>query len=105
MSEIIVIDRAGAEQAMAAQSGLTLMEVIRNGGSDEMLALCGGSCACATCHVILDPDGYARFAAPSEVEGDLLDSSEYRVATSRLSCQLTVTDDLDGLRVTIAPED
>jgi len=81
------------------------MEVIRNSGVDELRALCGGCCSCATCHVYVDPDFVAQFPEMNEDESALLDSSNHRTDTSRLSCQIRFTDALDGLRVTIAPED
>ena len=78
---------------------------IRDSGFDELLALCGGCCSCATCHVYVDPAFADSLPAMSEDENDLLDSSDHRNDTSRLSCQVVLTDALDGLRVTIAPED
>jgi 2Fe-2S ferredoxin len=81
------------------------MEIIRNSGSDEILALCGGSRSCATCHVYVDPSFADKLppAAPEELE--LLDFSEHKQATSRLSCQLPFSAALDGLKVTIAPDE
>jgi 2Fe-2S ferredoxin len=81
------------------------MELIRDSGMDELLALCGGCCSCATCHVIIDDASAAKLPAMSDDENDLLDSSDHRTANSRLSCQVNVTPDLDGMSVTIAPED
>ncbi|MBD3729729.1 MAG: 2Fe-2S iron-sulfur cluster binding domain-containing protein [Sphingomonadales bacterium] len=105
MPKLIVVNRAGEETAVEADSGLSVMEIIRDNGFDELLALCGGCCSCATCHVHVDPAFVAQLPAMSEDENDLLDSSEYRNETSRLSCQIAFTDELDGLKVTIAPED
>jgi 2Fe-2S ferredoxin len=105
MAEIIVITREGAARRLSLEPGLTLMETIRDAGINELLALCGGCCSCATCHVHVDPAFADRLPLMSEDENDLLDSSEHRDATSRLSCQLSLTDPLDGLRVTIAAED
>ena len=81
------------------------MEVIRDAGFDELLALCGGCCSCATCHVFVDEAWADKLPPVGEDENDLLDSSSHRNATSRLSCQISMGADLDGLRVTIAPED
>jgi ferredoxin, 2Fe-2S len=103
--KVYVIDRAGSETPIEAEAGLTLMEAIRDSGNDELLALCGGCCSCATCHVILDPAFVARAGEISEDEGDLLDSSEHRTSNSRLSCQVTLSEELANLRVIIAPED
>ena len=105
MTKLVVVNRAGSETEVEAKDGLSLMEVIRDAGFDEMLALCGGCCSCATCHVHVDPEFAAQLPAMSEDENDLLDSSDHRNETSRLSCQVQITGDLDGLKVTIAPED
>jgi 2Fe-2S ferredoxin len=105
MPTLIVVDRKGNEKAVTGEAGLSVMEVIRDNGFDELLALCGGSCSCATCHVHVDADWIARVGPAHEDETDLLDSSDHREPTSRLSCQIPFTDDLDGLKVTIAPED
>lgn len=105
MPKLIVVDRAGAEKAVDGDVGLSVMEIIRDRGFDELLALCGGSCSCATCHIVVDDAWTDRLGKVSADEDDLLDSSEHRVAGSRLSCQITFTAALDGLKVTIAPED
>jgi 2Fe-2S ferredoxin len=105
MPTLIVVNRAGEEQSVEGGEGLSVMEVIRDNGFDELLALCGGCCSCATCHVYVDPAFADKLPALSEDENDLLDSSDHRNDTSRLSCQLVMNQGLDGLRVTIAPED
>lgn len=105
MPKLIVVNRSGEEKAVEVDSGLTVMEAIRDNGFDELLALCGGCCSCATCHVHVDPAFADKLAPMSEDEDDLLDSSDHRDATSRLSCQLPLTDELDGLKVRIAEED
>ncbi len=105
MPEINVTDRAGKTTAVAAKAGHSVMEIIRDAGFDELLALCGGCCSCATCHVIVAPDWSDRVGSPNADEADLLDSSDHRTATSRLSCQIDFTPAFDGLAVTIAPED
>lgn len=105
MAEIIVTTREGKEIALAAKPGMSVMEIIRDGGVDELLALCGGCCSCATCHVYVDGADVARTGEASADEADLLDSSDHKTAASRLSCQIAFTAALDGLKVTIAPED
>ena len=105
MPNIVVVNRAGEEKTVEVADGLSVMEAIRDNGFDELLALCGGCCSCATCHVFVDPAFADKLPAMSEDENDLLDSSDHRNETSRLSCQVQVTAALDGLRVTIAPED
>ena len=105
MPKLTVINRAGEESTIDADTGLSVMEAIRDNGFDELLALCGGCCSCATCHVHVDPSFKDRLPAMSEDEDDLLESSDHRDVNSRLSCQVPFTDALDGLKVTIAQED
>lgn len=105
MPKLIVTTREGSVKELEGSAGLTVMEVIRDGGIDELLALCGGCCSCATCHVHVDPEFADKVKPMGEDENDLLESSDHRDATSRLSCQIPFGDDLDGLRVTIAKED
>ena len=105
MPTITVIDRSGNARDVQADNGLSLMEVIRDNGFDELLALCGGCCSCATCHVYVAPEFAGNLPAMSEDENDLLDSTDNRDERSRLSCQVPITDALEGVQVTIAPED
>jgi 2Fe-2S ferredoxin len=105
MPKLTIVNRAGEEKTIEAQAGLSVMEAIRDAGFDELLALCGGCCSCATCHVLVDDAWMDAAGGPNADENDLLDSSDHRGPTSRLSCQLEMTAALDGLRVTIAPED
>ena len=105
MPQITVVNQSGEATNVEAPLGRTLMEVIRDNGFDELLALCGGCCSCATCHVHIDPAFVGKLPAMSEDENDLLDSSEHRNEFSRLSCQVPVTEALEGLKVTIAQED
>ncbi|QGP78060.1 2Fe-2S iron-sulfur cluster-binding protein [Sphingobium sp. CAP-1] len=102
MPEIHVTDRAGVDRIIRAEAGLSLMEALRENGVDELMALCGGCCSCATCHVYIASDGLPPI---SEDENDLLDSSDARREDSRLSCQIRLSAAHDGLRVIIAPED
>ncbi len=105
MSKLVVIKRDGTEEVVEGVHGHSVMEAIRDGSIDEIIALCGGCCSCATCHVYIDPAFADRLPAMGEAENDLLEASSERRETSRLSCQISFTDALDGLRVTIAPED
>jgi len=105
MPQLIVVTRDGEEHAIQGEAGLSVMEVIREAGIDEILALCGGCCSCATCHVHVDPAFAAKLPKMTEDENDLLDSTSDRNETSRLSCQLPFGEAFDGLRVTIAAED
>ena len=105
MPKLIVTTREGETSEIEVEDGLTVMEAIRDNGFDELLALCGGCCSCATCHVHVDPAFADQLPAMSEDEDDLLESTEHRNATSRLACQIPFAPVLDGLKVTIAPED
>jgi len=104
MSEFTVITRDGESHSVEAEDGRSLMELIRDAGLDELEALCGGSCSCATCHVYIDADGQTSIPAISDGEEDLLDGSEYRSDESRLSCQVQYNKALQGIIVKIAPE-
>jgi 2Fe-2S ferredoxin len=105
VAELAVTTREGEVLRLTLEPGLSLMEVLRDGGIDDVLALCGGCCACATCHVHIDSTFADRLEAMSPDEDDLLSSSDHRVPGSRLSCQIRLHAGLDGLRVTIAPEE
>lgn len=105
MPRLLVTTRAGDLREIDAEANQTLMEVLRDEGL-EIEALCGGCCSCATCHVYIDPGFSGQLPAISEDEALLLDGSEHRVSqTSRLSCQIRLTDQMDGLSLTIAPAD
>jgi len=105
MTSLVITTREGEERTVEASDGESLMEAIRGAGLDELLALCGGCLSCATCHVYVDSDWLDRLPAMTEDENDLLDSSDMRTGRSRLSCQITVTPAVDGMHLTIAPED
>ena len=105
MPQLTIVDRAGNERLVEGKVGWSVMENIRDNGFDELLALCGGCCSCATCHVHVDPAFKDRLPAIGEDEDDLLESSDHRDENSRLGCQIPFTADLDGLKVTIAQED
>ena len=105
MPKLTIVNRAGADTEITAKAGMSLMEAIRDAGFDDMLALCGGCCSCATCHVFIDPAFAASLPPLSADEDELLESTSHRAATSRLSCQVALTEAHDGLRATIAPED
>lgn len=106
MMAVLIVDmREGETQTLAAETGLSVMEIIRDGGIDELMALCGGCCSCATCHVYVDADFVSVLPELSADENELLECSSHRTPCSRLSCQIPFGPDLDGMRVTIAPED
>jgi ferredoxin, 2Fe-2S len=105
MVAINVTDRSGQKQTLQVPATGTLMEVLRdkNLGVD---AICGGSCSCATCHVYIDTSWSAKLPARSEEEKELVESSDhFKGDESRLSCQIPLSDALNGITVTVAPPD
>ncbi len=105
MPSLIVVTRAGEEREIDGDVGQTVMQIIRDAGFDELMALCGGACSCATCHVHVDPAFAGKLPPMSRDEDELLESSSDRAADSRLSCQIPFRMELDGLKVRIAEED
>ncbi|PSH70093.1 ferredoxin [Phyllobacterium brassicacearum] len=105
MSTFTVITRAGQVVPVEGRNGVSVMEHIRDAGLDELLALCGGCCSCATCHVYVDDGMNGRLPALSIDEDELLDSSDHRREQSRLSCQIPFKPEFEGMIVTLAPED
>lgn len=105
MAQIFVTDRNGNLETLDIRSGDTLMQAITEADFGDVMALCGGMCSCATCHVYIDNGFDGALPPGSEDERDLLEMSAHRRDNSRLSCQIPLTEELDGLRVTIAPED
>ena len=97
---IIVTDHDGVEHELEGLEGWRTMEVIRDWGLN-IKAECGGACSCATCHVYVDEAWFGRLPPPSEEEEDLLYSTLDKKPTSRLSCQILLSDELDGLKVTL----
>ena len=105
MPQLIVTTQSGETREISVEANRTVMEAIREAGLGDLLALCGGCCSCATCHVYVDIDDATRLPPMSADEDALLSGSDHRNAPSRLSCQIPMTQALDGLRVTIAPAD
>jgi 2Fe-2S ferredoxin len=102
MVKIVVSNHEGTSKTIEAKSGLSLMESLRNNGIDGVTAECGGSLSCATCHVIVDADWLTQVGEISDMEDDMLDcTAADREQGSRLSCQIELSDALDGLRVTL----
>lgn len=105
MATIHVIDRAGKEHTLEVENGLTLMEPLRELDAG-IEALCGGMCSCATCHVFVRPDWYGKLPRRHSDELELLESTEsFREEESRLACQVKVSDAVNGIHLTIAPEE
>ena len=104
MPVLKVVDRDGIEHSVEARSGLKVMETLRE-LEFGVAAICGGMCSCATCHVYVDPEWLERLPKRQSDEQDLLSELSHTKDNSRLSCQIEMTDALDGLRVTIAPDE
>jgi ferredoxin, 2Fe-2S len=105
MANLTIIGRDGSEKTIEGKDGWSVMENIRDAGFEELLALCGGNCSCATCHVHVDEQWLPVLPPMSLDEDDLLETCDYRSSNSRLSCQIQFGDEYDGLRVRIAPAD
>jgi 2Fe-2S ferredoxin len=103
MGTVYATDREGVVHALAAAPGVSLMEVLRDGGL-PVEAICGGQCICSTCHVYVSTEWHERLR-PRAVDEQVMveDSGHYR-ENSRLACQVPYDDELDGIRVTLAPE-
>ena len=95
-------DIEGTTHELLATDEWRVMEIIREGGI-PILAQCGGSCACATCHVYVDPAWKSRLPEPTEEEIGMLDGAFDVTADSRLACQIIFNGKLDGLKITLAP--
>ncbi len=99
---LVVFDQDGKRHDLPALEGWRVMEIIRDYGL-SIKAECGGACACATCHVYVDEAWCDRLEPPREEEEDRLDEAFEIKDTSRLSCQILMTEELDGLVVRLAP--
>jgi 2Fe-2S ferredoxin len=103
MPKITYIDVDGTSRTVEAEVGATVMETAINNDVPGILATCGGSCSCATCHVYVDEAWYERLGPLSLEELDMLDTAHDLEPTSRLSCQIQVREELDGLTVRTPP--
>jgi 2Fe-2S ferredoxin len=104
MTLLRVVDRDGIEHEVDANTGFTLMENLRD-LDYGVGAICGGMCACATCHVYVDGEWVGKLPPAQSDERDLLQDLSTKRDTSRLSCQIKFTPDLAGLKVAIAPDE
>ncbi len=101
MPRITFIEPGGLRRVIDAPVGVTLMEAAVQGGVQGILALCGGACACATCHVYVEAAWLPKLNAREEMEEGMLENAWEPRDNSRLSCQIHVTADLEGLEVTV----
>ncbi|MNI27511.1 Ferredoxin-6 [compost metagenome] len=101
MPKIIYVEHSGETHEVEVKVGLSVMEGAVRHAVPGIDADCGGGCACATCHVYVDPDWLARTGTPTAMEASMLDFAERVEPNSRLSCQIKVEESLDGLTVRI----
>ena len=101
--KIRVTDREGNKHELEGDSNSTLMEILRDAGLD-IEAACSGCCACATCHVYINDKWLEKISSKEEEEESMLDQAFDVRNTSRLSCQISLSEDLDGIELELAPE-
>jgi len=105
MVKLVVTDKDGRDVEIDARPGLSIMENIRQ-LPRSVEAICGGLCSCATCHVLLDDEAMRRVPPRRYEERVMLETSRaFDPQRSRLSCQIKVTAELEGLRLTVAPDE
>lgn len=105
MPKVTIINRDKVSSSIELQSGQSLMEGLRAAGYDEIIAICGGNCSCATCHIYLQPVDPSVLPKISEDEEALLESLQYVTPESRLSCQIPINSALEGAVISIADEE
>ena len=103
MPKLVITDRSGNKSEIEYDSNFTLMENLRDNGYD-IEASCGGCCACATCHVYIDEKWTNKLKNMDDDEESMLDQAFDVKNNSRLSCQIDLSEELDGLEIEIAPE-
>jgi 2Fe-2S ferredoxin len=101
MPKIVFIEPGGVRREIDAPVGITLMEAARQHGIEGVVAQCGGACACATCHVYVDPAWAPRLEPREDMEEGMLENAWEPRDNSRLSCQIHITADMDGMQVTV----
>jgi 2Fe-2S ferredoxin len=105
MPTIIYVTSDGQRHEVEVENGYTVMEGAINNNIDGIIAECGGACACATCHSYIDPTWSQKLTAMDDMEDSMLDAAFERKDNSRLTCQIEVSDVLDGLVVHVAEND
>ncbi len=100
MAKILFIDHAGTSREVEAKNGTSIMEAAVQNMIPGIDADCGGACACATCHVYIDESFLSKLKDKDDMEDSMLDFAENVQDNSRLSCQILMSDDLDGIKVT-----
>jgi 2Fe-2S ferredoxin len=101
MPKIVFIQPDGVRREIEAPAGITLMEAARQHRIEGIVAQCGGACACATCHVYVDPAWARKLEPPEDMEQGMLENAWEPRDNSRLSCQIHITADMDGMQVLV----
>ncbi len=104
MAKIHITNREGVESEIEGEIGISVMENLRD-NDYELEAICGGQCSCATCHIYIDDAWTEKTGERSDEETELLEELECMQPGSRLSCQIEFTEDLDGLKLVVAPDE
>ena len=99
MPKVTYIESRGEQHVVDVKPGLSLMEGAVQNGVPGIPAICGGACACATCHIYIDEAWRSRVGARNELEESMLEMADDVLPNSRLACQISMTDELDGLVV------
>ena len=105
MPVIKITDLSGNKSELDVASGETLMEALRDNSYDDIEAICGGVCSCSTCHVYIAEEWLSKLSEQTEDEKQLLSSTSHQKPNSRLSCQITVTDEMEGMELATAEQD
>ncbi|MCY4414289.1 MAG: ferredoxin family 2Fe-2S iron-sulfur cluster binding protein [Alphaproteobacteria bacterium] len=101
MPKIIFIFQDQTRKEVEAPLGVSLLEVAHSNDIHEIEGACGGALACSTCHMVLPNDWFEKLDPPSEEEEDMLDLAHGLTKTSRLGCQIVVTEEMDGIEITV----
>ncbi|MEO0575636.1 MAG: 2Fe-2S iron-sulfur cluster-binding protein [Pseudomonadota bacterium] len=102
MPTVVFVSESGDRKEVTVETGYTVMEAAVNNGIDGIVAECGGACACATCHSYIDPAWVDKLSEMDDMEDSMLDAAYERKDNSRLTCQIELTDAMDGLVVHVA---
>lgn len=102
MPKVTFVDAEGVRHEVDVEVGNTIMEAAIDNDVPGIVAECGGACACATCHAYVDEEWIARLPEMDDMEDAMLDSALDRKANSRLTCQISMVDELDGIEVVVA---
>jgi 2Fe-2S ferredoxin len=105
MPTIIYVTTDGQRHEVAVENGYSVMEGAINNNIEGIVAECGGACACATCHAYIDEQMLDKLPEMDDMEDSMLDAAYERKANSRLTCQIEVSDELDGLVVQVGEND